>query len=58
MLSLRTDGGIKADMIYEKNKDFIDSIEKEGYLKNDGKRIVLTNKGFFVSNKIISSLVI
>ena len=58
MLGLRTDSGIKKDMIYEKNKDFIDSIEKEGYLKNDGEKIVLTNKGFFVSNKIISSLVI
>lgn len=58
MLGLRTDMGIDADMIYEKNKDFIDLMEKEGYLNNSGKRIILTDKGFFVSNRIISSLVI
>lgn len=58
MLGLRTDNGIDADMIYEKNKEFIDLMQKEGYLINDGKRIILTDKGFFVSNSIISSLVI
>lgn len=58
MLGLRTDKGINKDIIYGRNKNFIDSMEKEGYLINDGKKVILTDKGFFVSNSIISSLII
>lgn len=64
MLSLRMDKGINCDFlkenyfcdIYKKNNEFIDSMIKEGYMKKSGNNLLLTDKGFFVSNSIISSL--
>lgn len=64
MLSLRTDGGISLLHIkekynfdlYLKNKAFIDLMIKNGYMKMQNDVISLTDKGFFVSNYIISTL--
>ncbi|MBO5409150.1 MAG: radical SAM family heme chaperone HemW [Clostridia bacterium] len=59
MLSLRTDMGVKfenlPDSFLKKNQDLIEQYQKGGYLivQTDGFR--LTEKGFFVSNAIISS---
>ena len=64
MLALRTDNGIDCGFLkekysydlYAKNKEFIDFFVKEGYMKKSDKGFFLTDKGFFVSNSIISSL--
>ncbi len=60
MLALRTDSGISYNSLpkgfYEDNQALLQQYEKHGYLlcRKDG--FALTERGFFVSNTIISSL--
>jgi len=66
MLSLRTDSGLNAYEIKEKydydilrkNERYIKSLIKNGYVKITDKGFCLTEDGFFVSNSIISELLI
>ncbi len=66
MLSLRTDIGLDTveikekygyDIIKEKGS-YIDSLIKNGYAKMNEKGFLLTDDGFFVSNSVISSLLV
>lgn len=64
MLSLRTDNGLSYKYILDnfgfdfenKNFDFLKNLYKEGCIKLSNDGFSLTDKGFFVSNSIISSL--
>lgn len=55
MLRLRTSDGL--DLKYTKNSDlFINNLIKEGFaVKNNGK-LILTDKGFYLSNSIIAEI--
>lgn len=55
MLGLRTEDG--AELSLFKNSDaFIKQIVSAGFAKTDGGRLILTDKGFYLSNTIIAEL--
>lgn len=55
MLSLRTSNGL--DLKYLKNSEkFIKNLIKEDYAKISDEKLVLTDKGFYLSNSIIAEL--
>ncbi len=66
MLSLRTDTGLNTDRIKEKygydtikeKGSYIESFIKNGYAKNTKNGFSLTDDGFFVSNSVISHLLV
>ena len=65
MLNLRLDGGISLTEYRERfGEDFlltrsavVDKFKKHGYLEYNSDRLSLTEKGFYVSNSIISELI-
>ena len=55
MLSLRTSDGL--DLKYLKNSDlFIKNIIKEGFAVENHGKLILTDKGFYLSNSIIAEI--
>lgn len=55
MLGLRTDSGIPTTLI-KNSKNYIDSICKAGFAKIKNGRVILTDKGYYLSNTIISDI--
>ncbi len=55
MLSLRTDSGISLSLI-QKSKSYIEKLLKGGFAKISNDRLILTNKGYYLSNTIISDI--
>ncbi len=55
ILGLRTTEGI--DEKYIRNKEVLNELLKEGFLKKTGKKISLSNRGILVANYIINKLI-
>ena len=55
MLGLRTDGGVDAALL-PNSRQFISRLVSDGFAKPDRGRLILTDKGFYLSNTIIAEI--
>ena len=55
MLSLRTDRGVEVSLL-KNSSAFIKQLVSGGFATTDNNRLVLTDKGFYLSNTIIAEI--
>ena len=56
MLSLRTSGGCPMDIL-QNSKSYVDKLCKAGFAMVRDGNVILTDKGFYLSNTIISDII-